>query len=169
MTGFHTLAETERAARRRLGGMPLNFASAAALSNLHRAANAVRNHFEQRVLRDAELTWTGFVVLWVVWIWEDIETRNAAAEAGISKGTLTGVVKTLHARGLVERVGHPDDGRLVRLRLTPAGERLMRTLFPAFNAEETFVLAGLDDARVADLTATLRGIVNHLEANGPAR
>src|SRR6266516_148540 len=105
MTGFHTLAETERAARRRLGGMPLNFASAAALSNLHRAANAVRNHFEQRVLRDAELTWTGFVVLWVVWIWEDIETRNAAAEAGISTGTLRGIVNHLEANGPARHSG----------------------------------------------------------------
>src|SRR2546429_461262 len=94
MTGFHTLAETERAARRRLGGMPLNFASAAAL---------------------------------------------------------------------------PEAARLVRLRLAPAGERLMRPLSRAFTGEEPFVRAGLDAARVADLTAPRRGIVTHLEANSPAR
>jgi len=169
MTGRHTLTETERAARRRLGGMSLDFAAAAALSHLHRAANAVRNHFEQQVLRDAGLTWTGFVVLWVIWIWEDIETRHVAAEAGIAKGTLTGVVKTLRTRGLVERAGHPEDGRLVRLRLTAAGDNLMQTLFPAFNAEETFVLAGLAPERVAHLTETLGHVVNHLDADGAAR
>jgi hypothetical protein len=65
-----------------------------------------------------DLTWTGWVVLWVVWIWCDIESRHVATEAGISKGTLTGVASTLIARGLV--------ARRVLLALTPAGTELRK-------------------------------------------
>jgi MarR family transcriptional regulator, organic hydroperoxide resistance regulator len=169
MTGYHTLAETETAVTERLGGLPLDFAAMAAVSNLYRAVNSIRNHLEQSVLRPANLTWTAFVVLWVVWIWGEMESRHVAAEAGVSKGTLTGVARTLESRGLLARRTHPGDGRMVLLRLTPAGTRLMTHLFPAFNGEEAFVLDGLNERRIKTLAATLRHIVSHLEAAGPER
>ncbi|RJL30364.1 MarR family winged helix-turn-helix transcriptional regulator [Bailinhaonella thermotolerans] len=169
MTGHHTLTETERAVHERLGDLPLDFRAMAAVSNLHRAVNAIRNHLEQAVLKDADLTWTGFVVLWVIWIWGDMETRHVAAEAGISKGTLTGVMKTLEARGLVARTPHSTDGRLVLLGLTPAGSRLMQDMFPRFNTEETYVLKPLDGPGADGLAATLRAIIGHLEEDGPRR
>jgi DNA-binding MarR family transcriptional regulator len=169
MTGHHTLAETERAVANRIGGMPIDLHAMVAVSNIYRAANAIRNHLEHSVLKSADLTWTGFVVLWVIWIWDGMETRHVAQEAGISKGTLTGVVKTLIARGLVVRTIHPDDGRLVLLSLSPKGARLMNQLFPAFNAEEGFVVTGLDDAAVGDLADRLRHIVAHLEASSVDR
>ncbi len=169
VTGFHHLTETEQAARKRLGELDVDLTAAEAVANLHRAVNAVRNHFEQSVLREAELTWTGFVVLWVVWIWVELETRQAAAEAAITKGTLTGVVKTLESRGLIERRSHHSDGRRVLLRLTPAGSRLMKTLFPRFNAEEKFVLADLDVDQISAMTTALRSVVNHLDTNSTGR
>ncbi|NDB18775.1 MAG: MarR family transcriptional regulator, partial [Actinobacteria bacterium] len=103
MPGSHTLSETEHAVSERLGGMPIDFAAMAACSNLFRAANAVRNHLERSVLAEHDLTWTAFVVLWVSWIWEPIETRDIASEAGFSKATLTGVLDTLEGRGLLKR------------------------------------------------------------------
>ena len=47
----------------------------------------------------------------------------------IAKGTLTGVVDRLEARGLVERVASPEDGRSTIVRLTPAGDRLFHQVF----------------------------------------
>ncbi|WP_271190459.1 hypothetical protein [Dactylosporangium matsuzakiense] len=55
-----------------------------AVLHLHRAANAVRQHVEQEVLRPRQLTWTGFVVLRTVWAARRIETRHVAEQAGIS-------------------------------------------------------------------------------------
>src|SRR2546430_14223776 len=164
MTGYHTLGETERAVRGRLGGTPLHWEQMHAAANLHRAATAVRLHFENSVLRRSDLTWTAFVVLWVIWIWGEPETRHAAAEAGITKGTLTGVVKTLETRGLVDRSKHATDGRLVLLSLTPQGKQLMEELFPAFNAEEVFVTERLSAAECTTLADLLRAILTQLEA-----
>ena len=124
MPDRHTLAETEKAMSAHIGELPLNFAAAAAVSSLYRAANAVRVHLTNSVLREHGLTWTGFVVLWVVWISDGVETRRAAENAAISKATLTGVVKTLEARGLMTRRVGDTDRRLVNLELTPAGLKM---------------------------------------------
>ncbi|MYS82636.1 MarR family transcriptional regulator [Streptomyces sp. SID5474] len=141
----------------------------AAVSNIYRAAAAVRQHLENSVLRDAELTWTAFTVLWEVWIWGESETRRVAEEAGISKGTLTGVARTLESRGLLTRATHATDGRLVLLSLTPAGEELMADVFPAFNAEEAFVTDDLGADECLTLADSLRRIVARLEAKGEER
>ncbi len=47
----------------------------------------------------------------------------------ITKGTLTGVVDRLEARGLVARAASPTDGRSTLVRLTPEGERLFHRVF----------------------------------------
>ena len=169
MTGHRSIRETEKAVRAKLGGTPVEHDRMAAVANIYRAASAVRQHFENSVLRGAELTWTSFVVLYVVWIWGEMETRYVAEEAGISKGTLTGVARTLAGRGLMERRGHPDDGRLALLRLTDEGERLMDEVFPAFNAEEAFVTEGLTDAECRTLADLLRKIVVRTEDKGEER
>ena len=113
MTGQYTLEKTERAVAERLAGLPVDHAAMAAVNSVYRAAGAIRNHFEREVLTPHGLTWTGWVVLWVIWVWERIESRHVASEAGISKSTLTGVVSTLETRSLVHRSHHPDDGRRV--------------------------------------------------------
>jgi len=149
--------------------LPLNFAAAAAVSSLYRAANAVRLHLTNSVLREHGLSWTGFVVLWVVWIWDGLETRRAADSAAISKATLTGVVKTLEARGLITRRVSDTDRRLVNLELTPSGVTLMKELYPAFNAAETEMVAGLSPRSLAQLTNSLRSIVTELETKPSTR
>src|SRR6187397_2942084 len=164
MPDRHTLAETERAMSTHVSELPLDFPAAAAVSSLYRAANAVRLHLTNSVLREHGLSWTGFVVLWVVWIWDGLETRRAADSAAISKATLTGVVKTLEARGLIARRVSDTDRRLVNLELTPSGVTLMKQLYPAFNAAEAEVVAGLSPRSLSHLTNSLRSIVTELEA-----
>ena len=139
--------------------------ASATLVELHRAANAVRNHVEQTVLRRKNLTWTGFVVLREISSAKRLETREAAVLAGIAKATLTGVVDTLCRRNLVRRLRHPDDGRLVLLELTRSGQRLVRDLLPASREEEAFALAYLDRAQVTLVRQALRGLVSHLDGD----
>ena len=164
MTGFHTLRQTEDAVTSKIDGLQVDFAAMAAVSNLYRAASAIRNHLEQTVLRPADLTWTGFVVLWVVWIWDESETRHVAAEAGITKGTLTGVAQTLINRGLLRKEVPAHDRRRTLLSLTDEGQQLMQQLYPAFNAEEAYVTESLGVADVKALGGSLHSIIEHLEA-----
>jgi DNA-binding MarR family transcriptional regulator len=163
MAGAHTLAETERQVSERLSHMTLDFDAMAVASNLFRAASAVRNHLERTVLLTSDLSWTAFVVLWVAWIWEPIETRQIAEEGGFSKATLTGVLGTLEGRGLVTREKSATDGRLVVVSLTPAGRSLMDKLFPQFNQQEQSVAAAIPANQRADVAEALRLITQRAE------
>lgn len=169
MPGQRSITQAEKLAEAKLGGIPVRHEQMAVVANIYRAASAVRQHLENSVLRGADLTWTAFVVLWVVWIWGESETRHVAEEAGISKGTLTGVSRTLEKRGLLKRAGHPTDGRLVLLSLTEEGEELMRRVFPAFNEEEAFVTARLDDEECRSVADGLRRVVLQVEEHGEER
>ncbi len=164
MPDQHTLEETERAMNARVGHLAMDFRAAHAVSSLYRAANAARSHLTNSVLRKHDLTWTGFLVLWLVWIWDSMETRRVAENVGISKATLTGVTNTLVTRGLIERVPSKVDRRLVELRLTDAGQELMTNLFPEFNAAEAELVEHLPIDDLASLTDSLRTIVTSAEA-----
>lgn len=166
MTGQYTLGQTEQAVAERLEGLQVDHDAMAAVSNLYRAAGVVRNHVERTVLAEHDLTWTAWVVLWVVWVWQELETRHAASEAGISKSTLTGVVGTLEKRGLMNRRTHPGDARRVLLTLTPRATELMSRTFPAFNQVEAKAVEALTAEETQVLTRALRKIVLHLETPG---
>lgn len=163
MPGPHTLSETEREVEKRLGKLPIDYSSMAVTSNLFRAANAVRNHLERTVLSENDLSWTAFVVLWVTWIWEPIETRQIALEGGFSKATLTGVLSTLEGRGWVKREKSTTDGRLVLVRMTPAGRKLMVRLFPAFNKQEQYVASPVEAAKRDGFAEMLRLVTANVE------
>src|SRR5690348_1971288 len=124
------LVRAERDIRGRIGDQPLDFAAMAAVSNIYRAANVIRNHMERKVLADEDLSWAAFTVMFVLWIWGDQQTRHLAAEAGVTKGTLTGVLKTLEKRGLARRRGHEEDGRLVLVSLNPGAGTSSSACFP---------------------------------------
>jgi len=158
------LVQAERDIRGRVGDQPLDFAAMAAVSNIYRAANVVRNHMERQVLVDEDLSWAAFTVLFVLWIWGDQQTRHLAEEAGVTKGTLTGVLKTLEKRGLARRRAHGGDGRLVLVSLEPKGLAVIERLFPAFNEGEARVSSGLTEDEKNQLASLLRKIIRSAEA-----
>ncbi|MDA8063250.1 MAG: MarR family winged helix-turn-helix transcriptional regulator [Actinomycetota bacterium] len=158
------LSRAERDIRARLGDRPFDFRAMAAISNIYRAASAVRNHMEQRVLAGHGLSWSAFTVMWVLWIWGEQETGRVAAETGTTKGTLTGVLKTLESRGLVVRSSHPGDGRRVLVRLSPEGEAVIEEVFPRFNAEETFAASALGPCDQDRLAGLLRRVSARIDS-----
>lgn len=163
MPDRHTLAETERVTGERLAHLDIDFGAANGVLSIHRAANAARSHLTATVLRPAGLTWTGFLVLWIVWIWKSMETRHIAESVGISKATLTGVTNTLVDRGWVRRVPSTQDRRLVSLELTDEGVALLDELFPKFNAVEAQIVRTFDDPELVALTTSLRKVVECIE------
>lgn len=160
------LIQAERDIQRRVGDLQLDFVSMAVVSNLYRAAGAIRNHMERTVLAQYSLSWTAFVTLFVLWIWGDMEARHLAHEANVSKGTLTGVVNTLEKRGLCFRRRHDEDRRLITIGLTARGKATIRRLFPAFNAQESYVTSGLSERAKREVAAGLRTILRTLDGAG---
>lgn len=148
--------------RARLGHLPLDFPALAAVSNVYRAATALRNRLERDVLSDAGLTWGGFTILFVLWVWGPMQARPLAEECGLAKGTLTGMVSTLEKRRLVKR-GRLDDRRRVEVSLTADGAELIASVFPEFNRAETRAVDQLTSGEVAELSRLLRKVTRAAE------
>jgi DNA-binding MarR family transcriptional regulator len=153
------LVPEEEDVLRRVAGLPVDLAAMAVAANVWRAAQAVRGHLERTVLRAEGLSWAGFSALFNLWVWEAMETRELARSMGVARPTVTGVVDTLQARGLVRRDADPQDRRLCRVALTPAGRATIEELFPRFNRGEAAVTGGLTDEERTTLAGLLRRVI----------
>lgn len=148
--------EAERDIRARLGDRQLDFDALLAVSNIYRAANAVRNRMEREVLGPEGLSWGGFTILFVLWVWGERETGQLAEDCGLAKGTLSGMLGTLEKTGLVSRTRHPEDGRRVLVDLEEGGRKLIERLFPRFNEHETKFTSRLSHQEHGELARLLR-------------
>ncbi len=153
----------ERDIRARFGDRAFDFDAMQAIQNIYRAAAMIRRRAERDLLTDEGLTWGGFTILWVLWVWGPMESSLLAAECDLSKGTLTGMVTTLEKRGLVERVRLPEDRRRVEVALKPAADELMERLYPAFHSMEVAFVDGIDSDAQHRLSASLRHIITNAE------
>ena len=161
--GDEELVEAERLIGAQMAGLDLDLLSMAAVSNIFRTATAVRKHMERAVLKSHSLSWSAFVVLFVLRIWGKQESRVLAAEAGVSGGTLTGVLDTLERKGLASRHPVTSDRRRVEVVLTNAGTRVVNEVMPAINSVESRVTGGLDEDEKEMLARLLRKVLRSVE------
>ncbi|MFP5347855.1 MAG: MarR family winged helix-turn-helix transcriptional regulator [Actinomycetes bacterium] len=97
---------------------------------LYRAANALVLGSEAEVHRRYGWSWSGFRILFMLWLFEQAEARDLARLAGVSRQAASTVLSTLESKGLVRRErGTSVDRRLVAVRLTPEGQRLIEEAF----------------------------------------
>jgi MarR family transcriptional regulator, organic hydroperoxide resistance regulator len=142
--------------------LDVDYEALAVVSNIFRVAAMARRRIEQDALAPERLSWTAFTTLWVLWIWGEMESRHLAAEANISKGTLTGVLDTLEGRGLVARRRRTSDRRLVMVALTDEGAEVIARVFPTVNSTEVEVAAHLSSRQRRAMAAGLRAMVRGL-------
>jgi DNA-binding MarR family transcriptional regulator len=157
------LRAAERAVTRALNGLPLDFHALLAVTNIFRAATAARNHMEGSILAAHQLSWSAFVSLFVLRVWGPQESHQLAREAGITGGTLTGVLKTLERRGFARRTRHPTDGRRVIAHATPKGRRVVDSIMPLVNHEEMLITGDLSVAERDELSRLLRKVLRTLD------
>jgi len=158
------LVTAERDVRQAFSGLDLDLRSLSAVSNIFRAATAVRNHMENGVLAQHELSWSAFTGLFVLRVWGDVDARTLATEAGITAATLTGVMKTLEARGLLRRKVDRTDRRRVIVCITPRGRAVVDELMPSFNRHEALVTQALTETEQDDLAHALRTVLRTVQA-----
>lgn len=153
------LIQAEKDVQARIGDERVDFVAMGVISNVYRVASAMRNHMEREVLAGYDLSFTAFVVLFVLWVWGDTESHRIASRAGITKGTLTGVVKTLEKRELCGRSPHESDKRRVIVGLTPLGRVTIEKIFPLYNQEEARLVARLDVEERLEMGHFLRTVL----------
>ena len=111
-------------------------------------------------IRDTGLTAPQFDILVTLGNTQGMTFKELGQRTLITKGTLTGVVDRLEARGLARRKASENDGRSTVVRLTAEGERLFARVFEPHLAFLAPAFEALPEAARADLErhlATLRG------------
>ena len=133
-----------------------------ALRQLVFTAKDVRTAFEQALERAG-----GSLGVWIVLsaVSDEgfISHRILATRAHVDGATITHHVDRVEQLGLVVREVDPSDRRVKRLRLTPAGVRLHKTLVAEVNKLAEQALAGISADDLASLARTLESIRLNIE------
>ena len=91
---------------------------------------------------------------------DDLRVGDLASRAGLSKQSLTGLLRECEAAGLVERRRDPADGRAFRVRLTRRGRRFQRVAEGVLGELDAEVVARLGRADRDALIAALKGLMD---------
>jgi DNA-binding MarR family transcriptional regulator len=86
----------------------------------------------------------------------ELTVGEMLASMMLASGTISHRIDRLEARGLVERRADPNDGRVVRVRLTRAGRNVVDKAIVDHAANETRLLSGLTRREQEQLAALLR-------------
>lgn len=103
-----------------------------------------------------ELTSVQFAALDAIAEQPDIDQAGLAATISFDRATIGGVIDRLEAKGLVQRAVSAEDRRARRLRLTPAGGRLLAAVRPVVEAAQAEMLARLSPAERAAFVTLAR-------------
>lgn len=107
-----------------------------------------------------QLTPVQFAILQSIHNQPAIDQRTLARSIGLDTSTLAGVVDRLESRGLLQRNTTPEDRRVRRLTITPAGVELLTVAVPAIKRAQARMLAPLPAAERAQFMRMLRVLVN---------
>ena len=97
-------------------------------------------------LLDVQVTMSQLKVMIILGRLGAASGQDLARRTGFSLATLTGVIDRLVAQDLVSRREDPNDRRVRRLELTPAGAQLIERLIAAGEEHQHRMLEHLDDA-----------------------
>jgi MarR family transcriptional regulator, 2-MHQ and catechol-resistance regulon repressor len=122
---------------------------------LARATNAVSKHVESDVAQH-DLTGTEFGILEALYHKGPMLLGEIQRKILVTSGGITYLVDRLVAKGLVKREQCPEDRRARYAVLTPAGQSLIKRIFPAHAARIEQALSGLTSAEQREATQLLR-------------
>jgi DNA-binding MarR family transcriptional regulator len=103
--------------------------------------------------------WTYLRILWEA---DGLTQRELSARAGATEPTTFGALKTMQARGYIERRQRADNRKNVFVFLTPKGRALKRKLVPLAEEVNHVAVEGLSAAQVAKLRAMLLRLIENL-------
>jgi MarR family transcriptional regulator for hemolysin len=92
---------------------------------------------------------------------------DIAKRLRIEGPTMTRMLDTLEADGLVERLPDPADRRTKQLRLTPEGERVLEEVFSVADDLRGRLLDGIETDRMDELNEFLVMLTGRLDAGLP--
>ena len=119
---------------------------------------------EEPVLQAHDISMWGYIVLTAL-VEQPVRTQVALAQAiNADKSRIIGVLDDLQQRGLIKRQPDPADRRVHLLSLTPAGERLRRSVQAGIRRSEEEVLGALPSADREPFLRSLKALCERYRA-----
>ncbi len=109
-------------------------------------------------LRVMELTMTQFDVIATLGNQPPMTCKELGEKTLVTKGTLTGVLERLEAKGVVERTLNPVDARSQMIGLTQKGQAIFERVFPAHPSHLEKAFSKLDAKELAEINRALKSI-----------
>ena len=117
----------------------------------------------RRAMRPLGLGAQQFLVLKQLQVLGETSQAELADAVGIDRSNLASIASALCDRGLVDRTRHETDRRRYVLRLSRAGEQVLRRAESAIAAAEEDLLSPLDDDQREQLYTVLRRLADGVE------
>ena len=135
----------------------------ACVINLLRTENLV-SHRLSAALRPYDLTPATFNVLMILrGAGEALCPWQIGERLLVTRGTVTGLLDSLEKRGLITRVPHADDRRMLTIEISPAAEELLDELLPGFFAGEVEMMGALGAREKETLVRLLGKVQAHIQ------
>ncbi|HZD38266.1 MAG TPA: MarR family transcriptional regulator [Actinomycetes bacterium] len=132
--------------------------------NLIRTENLVSAEVNGRFRRFG-LTGSTFNVLMILNdATEPLSPHQLGERLLVTRGTVTGLLDTLQRQGLVRRVPHPGDRRMLLIELTQTGRTVLRKTWRTHFPAQTEMMSVLSDPEKETLLRLLGKLQAHLEA-----
>jgi DNA-binding MarR family transcriptional regulator len=131
---------------------------------LHRLTSALVYDWESTVHRPRGWSWSGFRVLFVLWLAGPGEAKRIAELSGMSRAAVSALVNTLERDGLATRRQADHDRRAVIVELTEAGHEAITSAYEAHNLREQAWMSALSMPERETLLALLRKLMTGPEA-----
>ncbi len=109
------------------------------------------------------LTTTQFDVIATLGNQPPMTCKELGEKTLVTKGTLTGVLERLEAKGILERKLNPEDARSQMIGLTAVGQTLFEKVFPAHLSHLNKVFEKLNTKELAEITKSLQTLKNAFE------
>ena len=106
----------------------------------------------------AGVSMTHMHVMWLLQHHGDLSMSRLAELLDVSFSNATGIIDRMEERGLVERVRHPDDRRVVLVRIAPGGVEALEETEAIKQDRLHAILAHLDTVQVDRVAAALDDI-----------
>jgi len=120
-------------------------------------------------LRTLDLTPSQFDIIATLGNTDGMSFKELGEKTLITKGTLTGVVDRLEAKGLVRRIAAPSDRRSQIVQLTHKGDALFDRVFPAHVKYVGHFFAPFSQAELNVMEGELKRLRTALSATGTGR
>lgn len=89
-----------------------------------------------------------------------------AERGGVSRATITGLLRGLEREGLIRRLAHDDDGRRATVVLTTLGRERLDALLPDYYRRLADLMKSLDESEKATLVELLEKVQRGLPSLG---